>query len=401
MSIYSASNRSLENVDPLKQPLQNPPTYAEFFQQTPPAEQQQQQQQQRAAVKPTIGERFHKLSSKAGWPLNKAANVIGAEGWWPTSMDKECNKAARILHSFTQLDASAPPKSNGPMHPTGLTRKSMVKIPRSVLRNCAGLAIFNVLRAGACHSSLAGGSGVVVARRADGTWSPPSAFIVTTLGAGFMFGLDVYDCVCVLNTQEQVNAFAKPRVSLGAEGSIAMGPVGTGGHVESAVSKTVKPMWSYMKSRGLWAGVQIDGTIILSRGDANGLFYNERGITASRILREDVAWPMGARPLFEVLRALEGNLDYDQTIVREVGMVPSPGDIVSDKRESVSAASQREQPVEENKPYTDEPAHKDEQLPQYKDEERPQYNEYDEKSQQDEDEYDIVDEKARLAKSGY
>lgn len=48
-----------------------------------------------------IRQGVHAVTSRVGWPLNKAANVIGAEGWWPTSMEKECNKAARILHSFT------------------------------------------------------------------------------------------------------------------------------------------------------------------------------------------------------------------------------------------------------------------------------------------------------------
>ncbi|KAH7141295.1 hypothetical protein B0J13DRAFT_56198 [Dactylonectria estremocensis] len=403
MTVYSASNRSIESIDPLKQATQTPPVYtpepeSPMYQEAPPMSEQEKQP---APVKPTIGERFHKISSKAGWPLNKAANVIGAEGWWPTGMDKECNKAARILHSFTQLETSSPPKSNGPKHPTGLTRKAMVKIPPAVLRNCAGLAIFNVLRAGACHSSLAGGSGVIVARREDGTWSPPSAFIVTTLGAGFMFGLDVYDCVCVLNTPEQVAAFASPRLSLGAEGSIAMGPVGTGGHVESAVSKTAKPMWSYMKSRGLWAGVQIDGTIILSRSDANGLFYNERGITAKTILSGDVAWPMGAKPLFEVLKALEGRLDYDRTVVHEVGMVPPPSEaVLSDRRSSVATSiySARDRQVDDaNVPYRDEPA------PEYRDEDKPQYNKDQAKPEaKEDDDYDMIsDEKERLAKSGY
>lgn len=429
MTIYSASNRSIESIDPLKQAPQTPPVYTPQSE-TPeyrqsPRMSEEQQQAAPATTKPTIGERFHKISSKAGWPLNKAANVIGAEGWWPTSMDKECNKAARILHSFTrtytnypgisqpssltpssELDASAPPKANGPMHPTGLTRKSMVKIPPAVLRNCAGLAIFNVLRAGACHSSLAGGSGVIVARRSDGTWSPPSAFIVTTLGAGFMFGLDVYDCVCVLNTQEQVAAFTKPRVSLGAEGSITMGPIGSGGHVESAVSKTAKPMWSYMKSRGLWAGVQIDGTIVLSRSDANGLFYNERGITAQKILRGDVAWPMGAKPLFEVLKALEGRQDYDRTIVQEVGMVPPPSEaILSDKRSSASFVSEprRQSEVVNVVTYDEKTAYREEPAPEYKDDDKPQYNKDAGKpDDKDDEDYDMVaDEKERLAKSGY
>ncbi|KAK2594178.1 hypothetical protein QQS21_008117 [Conoideocrella luteorostrata] len=280
----------------------------------------------------SFGQKFHSFTTKAGWPLNKAANVIGAEGWWPTSLQKECSKAARILHSFTSLAAPQPTQTSGPMHPTGISRKSMVKIPDAVLRNCAGLAIFNVIRAGAFHGSLAAGSGVVIARRADGTWSPPSSFVVTTVGAGFMLGLDIYDCVCVLNTPAQVDAFTNPRVSLGGDASIAMGPIGTGASVDAALSKTVQPMWSYMKSRGLWAGVQIDGTIIVSRADANAVFYNERGISAKKILRGDVAWPMGAKPLFEVLKAIEGRPDFDQTVVEEVARMPSPGDTVLDEK---------------------------------------------------------------------
>lgn len=304
----------------------------------------------------SFSRRFHSVTSKAGWPLNKAANVIGAEGWWPTSGEKECNKAARILHSFTSKSPSSPcitgitdlhpdpglgepqpPSTDGPMHPTGLSKKSVVKIPQPVLQNCAGLAIFNVLRAGAFHGSLAAGSGVVVSRRPDGTWSPPSTFVVTTVGAGFMLGLDVYDCVCVLNTPDQVRAFTNPRLSLGGEASIAVGPIGTGGSVDAAVSKTARPMWSYMKSRGLWAGVQIDGTIIISRADANAVFYNERGITANKILNGDVAWPAKAQPLFEVLRAIEGRADFNRTVVQEVGRMPPPGDTFTDTEEKQEA----------------------------------------------------------------
>jgi lipid-binding SYLF domain-containing protein len=264
----------------------------------------------------------------------------------------------------------------------------MVKIPPHVLHRAAGLAIFNVLRAGACHGSLAGGSGVVVARRPDGTWSPPSSFIVSTLGAGFVFGLDVYDCVCVLNTPEQVAAFTKPRLSLGAEGSIAVGPLGTGGSVEATVTKTARPVWSYMKSRGLWAGVQIDGTIIVSRGDANSAFYNERGITARKILTEDVAWPMSAKPLFEVLRAIEGRPDYDRTIVQAVGSVPPPGDaILSEKQERYT--DEPELPAQQTREQTEEPK---EELPSYTDM-RPEVKE--------EDEDTVMSEKEKLAKSGY
>lgn len=398
MTVVYSTN---EPVDPLKQAGQAPPTYtveSDYQEPTP------EQQPQDVSSKQAKGHHFHRISSKAGWPLNKAANLIGAEGWWPTTMDKECNKAARILHSFTSecsvtmitnytdkstgLSSSAPPKTSGPMHPTGLTRKSMVKIPPHVLHRAAGLAIFNVLRAGACHGSLAGGSGVVVARRPDGTWSPPSSFIVSTLGAGFVFGLDVYDCVCVLNTPEQVAAFTKPRLSLGAEGSIAVGPLGTGGSVDATITKTARPVWSYMKSRGLWAGVQIDGTIIVSRGDANSAFYNESGITARKILTEDVAWPMSAKPLFEVLRAIEGRPDFDRAIVQEVGSVPPPGDaILSEKQERYT--DEPELPTQQTREQTEEPK---EELPSYTDV-KPEVKE--------EEEDTAKSEKEKLAKSGY
>ncbi|KAI9155158.1 DUF500 domain protein [Paramyrothecium foliicola] len=336
--------------------------------------------------KPTIGQRFHKVSSAAGWPLNKAANLIGAEGWWPTSMEKECNKAARILHSFTNLGVTVnPPSSDGPMHPTGITRKSVVKIPETVLRNCSGLAIFNVLRAGAFHGSLAAGSGVVIARRSDGTWSPPSSFVVSTIGAGFMLGLDVYDCVCVLNTPAQIRAFGNPRVSLGSEASIAIGPVGTGGMVDTAISRTARPIWSYMKSRGLWAGVQIDGTIMVSRADANALFYGERGISARKILTGDVAWPVGAKPLFEVLKAIEGRTDFDRSIVQEVARMPPPGDVyLGDNKQPHQHDQQPEIPQRRSTGSS---------LPQprTRDEEEREYH----------DDETILEEKERLRRAGY
>lgn len=66
--------------------------------------QQQQQQQQQSSEKRHPGRfnsRFHAVTSTVGRPLNKAANIVGAEGWWPSRMERECGKAARILHSFT------------------------------------------------------------------------------------------------------------------------------------------------------------------------------------------------------------------------------------------------------------------------------------------------------------
>lgn len=133
-----------------------------------------------------------------------------------------------------------------------------------------------------------------------------------------MLGLDVYDCVCVLNTAAQVAAFMHPRLSLGGNVGVTVGPVGTGGAVNAAVHKSVRPAFSYMKSRGLFAGVQVDGTVFVSRGDANAVFYGERGISVKRILTGDMPWPAGARPLGEVLKLIDGRTDYNRDLVEDV-----------------------------------------------------------------------------------
>lgn len=59
--------------------------------------------------------------------------------------------------------------------------------------------------------------------------------------------------------------------------SATAGPVGVGGVLDSDLRNVKKrPVWSYLKSRGFYAGVQIDGTVIIERGDENATFYGER-----------------------------------------------------------------------------------------------------------------------------
>ncbi|ETS77022.1 hypothetical protein PFICI_10896 [Pestalotiopsis fici W106-1] len=308
----------------------------------------QSQQNPDAKKKKTFGERFYDWSVKAGVPVNKITNKLGAEAFWPTSMDKECDKAARILKSFCKdgfyTESTQPPPSPGHATNPGPTpnpkAKTLVKVPSKAIAQAKGIAIFTVFRTG-LHISGASGSGIVMSRLPDGSWSPPSGFLVHTLGAGFMVGLDIYDCVCVLNTEEAVKAFTKPRFSLGGEITVVAGPVGAGTSVDAAIGAG-KPVWSYMKSRGFYAGIQADGTVIVQRPDANAAFYAEKGITPERVLRGDVKphqglvsdggkgeivpWPLGARQLMEVLKSAEGGR-ADEKVVEEVGKGPTPGDL--------------------------------------------------------------------------
>ena len=64
---------------------------------------------------------------------------------------------------------------------------------------------------------------------------PPSGILIHTIGFGFLAGADVYDVVLILRNRRAVKAFANPKVSLGAELSVAAGPLGAGAIVDSGI----------------------------------------------------------------------------------------------------------------------------------------------------------------------
>lgn len=265
---------------------------------------------------------------RLGGPVNRLSNKLGCEAFCPMTLDQECDKSARILKAFCGLSLFFPwPKfkiksrsninnaedgfytekspSPGPSSGPRTSPKVLVKIPRKVIQSCVGLAIFTVMRTGMWVSG-AGGSGVLIARKEDGSWSPPSGLLVHTLGVGFMAGIDIYDCVIVINNRSALEAFSKIRVSLGGEVSVVAGPLGVGGILESEVMKDRRPVFSYVKSRGLYAGAQLDGTIIVERNDENARFYGD-ALPIGDILRGNVRRiPNETRMLMTVLRDIDG-----------------------------------------------------------------------------------------------
>ncbi|KAF2765218.1 DUF500-domain-containing protein [Teratosphaeria nubilosa] len=267
-----------------------------------------------------------KAMDKLGAPVNKLSNKLGSEAFWPTTLDKESDKAARILKSFCKDGFYAEEERqaiDGPKQ----KQKVVKKIPEKVIKNAKGLAIFTTMRTGLWMSG-AGGSGILVARLPDGSWSPPSGILLHTAGLGFMVGVDIYDCVVVINSEKALEAFTKIRCTLGGEISVAAGPVGAGGVLETELHKRQAPIFTYMKSRGFYAGVQIDGTIILERTDENERFYGER-IPVADILAGKVRHPpYEIKQLMETIRAAQGDSNVDESILPDE---PPPGDYVMDE----------------------------------------------------------------------
>lgn len=150
---------------------------------------------------------------------------------------------------------------------------------------------------------------MVVARLADGSWSAPSA--IATAGAGFggQIGFELTDFVFILNDAAAVRTFSQVgSITLGGNVSIAAGPVGRNAEAAGAAStKGVAAVFSYSKTKGLFAGVSLEGSVLVERKDANARLYNGP-VTARQLLQGSMPPPPAAEPLMRVLnsRAFSG-----------------------------------------------------------------------------------------------
>lgn len=222
------------------------------------------------------------------------------------SLPGEAEKAANILESFLA----------DPGHP----ESALNSIPKAVLQRARGLAVFSVLKAGFMFSGKAG-SGLVIARLPDGSWSAPSCIATGGVGWGLQIGADITDFVIVLNSEDAVKAFSMGgNVTIGGNISAAAGPIGTGGSVQASLAHPA-PMFSYSKSKGLFAGVSLEGTALIERKDANREFYGS-SVPSREILSGRVPPPEVASRLYEVIEAAEG---IDESGLPENAYIPTAG----------------------------------------------------------------------------
>ena len=165
-------------------------------------------------------------------------------------------------------------------------------LPARVLKHARGLAIISVAKGAFIFSGKAG-KGVVIARTGHG-WSGPSFIGTGGAGWGLQFGGEITDFVFVLNNDAAVRAFSRGgNVTLGADASVAAGPVGRAAEANIAPRAAI---YSYSRSKGLFAGVSLEGAVIATRKGANDRYYGHP-VTAQEILQGRTKPPAGSSNL--------------------------------------------------------------------------------------------------------
>lgn len=163
-----------------------------------------------------------------------------------------------------------------------LTRIPEQAIPPSLLSRAYAVAVIpNVVKIGFAVGARRG-KGIIVIRQDDDSWSNP-AFITLTGGSiGWQIGAQSTDIILVFKTRKGVDGIENGKLTLGAEASIAAGPVGR--HTAVATDIEFKAeVYSYSRSRGLFAGIALEGANITMDRKANVAFYGATTMTPERI----------------------------------------------------------------------------------------------------------------------
>ncbi len=156
-------------------------------------------------------------------------------------------------------------------------------IPDRLLERAYGIAVIPDLTKVAFFAGGRHGRGVLVVRDGKGRFSAPVFISMTGGSFGWQWGVQSTDIVLVFTTRKGVQGIAGGKVTLGADASVAAGPVGR--TASAATDANFKAeVYSYSRSRGVFAGLALDGTVISIDDDANEEFYKKPDVAASDII---------------------------------------------------------------------------------------------------------------------
>jgi lipid-binding SYLF domain-containing protein len=160
-------------------------------------------------------------------------------------------------------------------------------IPDRLLERAYGIVVFPDLTKVAFFAGGRRGHGVLVVRDKQGRFSNP-VFVTMTGGSfGWQWGVQLTDIVLVFTTPKGIEGINGGKVTLGADASVAAGPVGR--DASAATDATFRSeVYSYSHNKGVFAGLALDGSVITIDDHANAAFYNKPGVTAGDIMAGNV-----------------------------------------------------------------------------------------------------------------
>jgi len=156
-------------------------------------------------------------------------------------------------------------------------------IPDRLLERAYAIAVIPDMTKIAFFAGGRRGHGVLVVRDKDGRFTSPTFITMTGGSFGWQWGVSSTDIMLVFTTRKGVEGITGGKFTLGADASVAAGPVGRQASASTDTSFKAE-VYSYSRTRGVFAGLAIDGTALSIDDDANETFYGKPDILASDII---------------------------------------------------------------------------------------------------------------------
>ena len=173
-------------------------------------------------------------------------------------------------------------------------------IPQDLLNKSQCVVVVPGMKKGAFIVGAKYGRGFVMCRRASGTgWSAPAAIRVEGGSVGFQIGGSEQDVILLVMNRSGMNKLLTDQFTLGGEGTVSAGPLGRDASAQTDAMMHAE-MLSYSRSRGVFAGISLQGATLRQDDDADMELYG-RKITNREILHDDVKAPPAAAKLEALL----------------------------------------------------------------------------------------------------
>jgi lipid-binding SYLF domain-containing protein len=141
-------------------------------------------------------------------------------------------------------------------------------IPPALLGNAEGIAIIpGLIKAGFIIGGRHG-TGIVLVRSEKGVWGVPREISMSGISIGWQIGVQAIDVILVFKTRKSVEDMTKRKWTLGVDGSVAAGPIGRRAKVATDIWLKAE-VFAYSRSRGIFAGISVDGGVLQAGGTIN------------------------------------------------------------------------------------------------------------------------------------
>jgi len=174
-------------------------------------------------------------------------------------------------------------------------------VPRSILEKAVGVAVFPSLLKGGFVVGGQRGKGILSVRdKKNGLWSAPAFLTITGGSIGAQIGGQAIDLVLIVNNERGLEQLVKNQFKIGADAGVAAGPVGREASAATDIQMRAQIL-SYSRSRGLFAGITLNGSTIRQDRDANERFYGTAYRTGQIVFEGRAGTPQSAAAWKEAL----------------------------------------------------------------------------------------------------